>query len=310
MGVLNALRSSKLISWKPVNTGRLQQTLAGCVERRGKTLHSGKDSTVKLCPGLAGEGRYFAFRSNSIPALIDFAQESPLCTTLCKDGFRIQTIEHLLSALEATGVDNCRIVVDNVDSEGHCAEIPIFDGSASEWVAAVEEVGLKVATDHHGNSCEKLAPHLNEPMFTWRNDSFVAAFPSKVLRMTYGINFPQAPAIGCQWFSTIPLDNLVYCKQIALSRTFCIYEEIEQMRSAGLIKGGSLDNAIICSTRNGWLNPPLRFNDEPCRHKVLDLIGDLSLFAQFGHQGLPVAHIVAYKGGHKLHADLVRRLIG
>ncbi|XP_054825471.1 probable UDP-3-O-acyl-N-acetylglucosamine deacetylase 1, mitochondrial [Prosopis cineraria] len=302
-----ALRSSKLISWKP--TGGLQQTLAGCVERRGNTLHSGKSSVVKLCPGFVGEGRYFDFRSNSIPALIDFAHESPLCTTLCKDGFRVRTVEHLLSALEASGVDNCRIEIENLDCEGDCAEIPIFDGSASEWVAAVEEVGLKAAIDHQGISCEKLAPHLNEPTYVFRNDSFVAAFPSTMVQITYGINFPQARAIGCQWFST-PLDSLLYSKQIALSRTFCIYEEIEQMRIAGLIKGGGLDNAIVCSAHNGWLNPPLRFNDEPCRHKVLDLIGDLSLFAQFGNQGLPVAHVVAYKAGHALHADLVRRLIG
>ncbi|KAK4264055.1 hypothetical protein QN277_029395 [Acacia crassicarpa] len=307
MVALAALRSSKFISWKP--TGRLQQTLASCVERRGNTLHSGKASVVKLCPGFAGEGRYFYFRSNLIPASIDYAHESPLCTTLYKDGFRVRTVEHLLSALEGTGVDNCRIDIQNLDSEGDCAEIPIFDGSASEWVAAVEEVGLKVATDHHGDSCEKLAPHLNEPMFVFRNDSFVAAFPSTMIQMTYGINFPQASSIGCQWFST-PVDNLLYSKQIAFSRTFCIYEEIEQMRNAGLIKGGSLENAIVCSVHKGWLNPPLRFNDEPSRHKVLDLIGDLSLFAQFGYQGVPVAHFVAYKGGHALHADLVRRLIG
>ncbi|XP_061369035.1 probable UDP-3-O-acyl-N-acetylglucosamine deacetylase 1, mitochondrial [Gastrolobium bilobum] len=308
MSAFSALRSSKLVSWKP--TGMFQQTLAGCVERRGKALHSGKVSTVRLCPGFAGHGRYFDFRSNSIPASVDFAQVSPLCTTLCKDGFRIQTVEHLLSALEAAGVDNCRIEIENSDAQGNDAEIPIFDGSAREWVAAVEEVGLKVATDLEGKSCEKMAPHVNEPVNVWRNDSFIAAFPSEVVQITYGISFPQAPAIGCQWFSTTPLDYLVYSMQIALSRTFCIYEEVEQMRNAGLIKGGSLENAIVCSASKGWLNPPLHFSDEPCRHKILDLIGDLSLFAQFGNQGLPVAHIVAYKGGHALHADLARRLMG
>ncbi|TKY69235.1 UDP-3-O-of 3-hydroxymyristoyl N-acetylglucosamine deacetylase 5 [Spatholobus suberectus] len=167
-----------------------------------------------------------------------------------------------------------------------------------------------MATDLDGKSVEKMAPHVNEPVYAWRNDSFVAAFPSEVVQITYGINFPQAPAIGCQWFSTSPLDNLVYSMQIALSRTFCIYEEVEQMCNAGLIKGGSLENAIVCSASKGWLNPPLHFSDEPCRHKILDLIGDLSLFAQYGNQGLPVAHIVAYKGGHALHADLARRLMG
>ncbi|CAJ1932658.1 unnamed protein product [Sphenostylis stenocarpa] len=304
----NALRSSKLVSWKPM--GRLQQTLAGCVERSGVGLHSGKVSTVRLWPELSSRGRYFDFRSRSIPASVEYAQVSPLCTTLCMGGFRIRTVEHLLSALEAFGVDNCRIEIEDFGDKENDAEIPILDGSAREWVAAVEGVGLMVATDLDGKSVEKMAPHVNEPVCAWRNDSFVAAFPSEMVQITYGINFPQAPAIGCQWFSTYPLDNLVYSMQIALSRTFCIYEEIEHMRNAGLIKGGSIENAIVCSASKGWLNPPLHFSDEPCRHKILDLIGDLSLVAHSGNQGLPVAHIVAYKGGHALHADLARRLVG
>ncbi|KAK2453491.1 UDP-3-O-acyl N-acetylglycosamine deacetylase family protein [Trifolium repens] len=308
MSILSSLRSSKLITWKP--TGKLQQTLTRSVERKGISLHSGKVSKVKLCPGFAGQGRYFDFRSNLVPASVEFAQVSPLCTTLCKDGLRIRTVEHLLSALEAVGVDNCRIEIENLDDQCDDLEIPILDGSAREWVAALEEVGLEIATDVDGKSYEKIAPHVNEPVHVWRNDSFITAFPSEVVQVTYGINFPRAPPIGCQWFSTTPLDDLVYSKQIAMSRTFCIYEEVEQMRNAGLIKGGSLENAIVCSASKGWLNPPLHFSDEPCRHKILDLIGDLSLFAQFGNQGLPVAHIVAYKGGHALHVDLARQLMG
>ncbi|KAL6192589.1 PREDICTED: probable UDP-3-O-[3-hydroxymyristoyl] N-acetylglucosamine deacetylase 2 [Fragaria vesca subsp. vesca] len=303
---LNAFKSSKLISWK--STGRLQQTLAGCIERKGKTLHSGKVSTVKLWPELAGKGRYFDFRSTLIRASIEFAEDSPLCTTLCKDGVKIRTVEHLLSALEAMEVDNCRIEIENLDSEDCSVEVPIFDGSAREWVEAIEQVGLRVAADHQGECCEKMVAYVKEPVHVWRNDSFVAAFPSQEVGITYGIDFQQVPAIGRQWFSVSSLDKSLYSEQIALSRTFCTYEEVEQMRSAGLIKGGSLENAIVCSASKGWLNPPLRFQDEPCRHKVLDLIGDVSLFARYGSQGLPVAHIVAYKGGHTLHSVLVRRL--
>lgn len=265
---------------------------------------------MKLWPELAGKGRYFDFRSTEIRASIEFAQESPLCTTLCKDGVKIRTVEHLLSALEAMEVDNCRIEIKNSGSEDCDLEVPIFDGSASEWVEAIEQVGLQVATDHYGDCCEKMVAYVNEPVHAWRNDSFVAAFPSQEIRITYGIDFRQVQAIGRQWFSVTSLDNSFYSKQIALSRTFCIYEEVERMRNAGLIKGGSLENAIVCSASKGWLNPPLRFQDEPCRHKVLDLIGDVSLFARCGSQGLPVAHIVAYKGSHALHSDLVRRLSG
>ncbi|KAK7848300.1 putative udp-3-o-acyl-n-acetylglucosamine deacetylase 5 [Quercus suber] len=190
MTLAAVFKSSKLISWK--STGRLQQTVAGCIERTGNTLHSGEISTVKLWPELAGKGRYFDFRSNLIPASVDFAEESPLCTTLHKDGFRIRTVEHLLSALEAAGVDNCRIEMQNSDPK----------------------------------VCEV-----------------------------------EVHAIGCQWFSSAPLDNYFYSEQIASSRTFCVYEQVEQMRNSGLIKGGSLDNAIVCRYMrhfcmhyNGFLN--------------------------------------------------------
>ncbi|XP_038892043.1 probable UDP-3-O-acyl-N-acetylglucosamine deacetylase 1, mitochondrial isoform X1 [Benincasa hispida] len=303
---VNALKSSRSISWSP--TGRLQQTLAGCLELSGISLHSGKVSKVKLCPEFAGRGRYFDFKSNFIPASIDYAEESPLCTTLCKDGFKIRTVEHLLSAMEAMGVDNCRIEIANEDDEDSEVEVPIFDGSAGKWVDAIGEIGLKLAIDQCGNCCEKMAPYVNQPVHVWRNDCYLVAFPASAVRITYGIDFPQVPNIGCQWFSTAPLDNMFYAEQIAPSRTFCIYEEVEQMQNMGLIKGGSIENALVCSVSKGWINPPLRFHDEPCRHKVLDFIGDLSLFAQLGSQGIPVAHIVAYKGGHAMHTNFVRHL--
>ncbi|KAJ6890889.1 hypothetical protein NC651_024405 [Populus alba x Populus x berolinensis] len=293
-GALDALKSSKLISWKPC--GRVQQTLKRCVEASGTTLHSGKSSTVRLLPELAGKGRYFYFNSKSIPASIDYALESSLCTTLSNDGVKIRTVEHLLSALEAMSVDNCRIEITNLDSDDSDldSEVPILDGSAREWVERIEKDGLVAAKDECGNDCEKLAPYLNEPIHVSKNDSFVTAFPSPKVRVSYGIDFPQV-AIGSQWFSLAPLEDSLYAREIAPSRTFCIYEEVEHMRNAGLIKGGSLDNAIVCSASKGWLNPPLRFSDEPCRHKILDLVGDLSLFARFGNQGLLVAHMVVYK---------------
>ncbi|CAN8291341.1 unnamed protein product [Cochlearia groenlandica] len=305
--ISSAASSSSTISLKP--SGRLQQTLAGCVDLKGKALHSGKVSTVKLLPEIAGAGRYFAFRSRSIPASIDFAEESPLCTTLVKDGIRIRTVEHLLSALESKGVDNCRIQIDSESEEDDQeVEVPIFDGSAKEWVDAIEEVGVNVAQSHTGEAVEKMVAYLNKVVHVRKNDSFVAAFPATETRITCGIDFPQVPAIGCQWFSWRPLHDSSFVDDIAPSRTFCVYEEVERMREAGLIKGGSLDNAIVCSAEHGWMNPPLRFDNEPCRHKILDLIGDLSLIAQGGNGGLPVAHIVAFKAGHALHIDLARRL--
>ncbi|XP_051145021.1 probable UDP-3-O-acyl-N-acetylglucosamine deacetylase 1, mitochondrial isoform X1 [Andrographis paniculata] len=304
-----ALKPSPVLSWK--STGRLQQTVANCVERLGRGLHSGDTFKVKILPAAAGLGRYFIFRSVVIPASINYAvKETPLCTTLSKDGCSIRTVEHLLSALEGSGVDNCHIQIDGDDEGDRSAEVPIFDGSAREWVEAIKQAGLKVAGDDKGESCDKLAPYLTEPVRVVRNDSFVAAFPCSKVNISYGIDYPQVPTIGRQWFSSSFSDDSFYSEQIASSRTFCIYEEVEEMRKLGLIKGGSAETAMICSKSRGWLNPPLRYNDEPCRHKVLDLIGDVSLLAQGGNQGLPVAHIVAYKAGHSLNTELVRHLSG
>ncbi|KMT17416.1 hypothetical protein BVRB_2g038710 isoform A [Beta vulgaris subsp. vulgaris] len=303
---LNSLKSSALVSWKSI--GKVQKTLANCIEKQGIGLHSGRSIKVQLWPEFAKKGRYFKIGSNIIESSINFVQESPLCTTLCKDGIMVSTVEHLLSALEGTGVDNCCIEITASDSNDPFVEVPILDGSAREWVEEIEQAGIVDAADENGNSCEKLAPFVNVPFHIKRNDSFIAVFPSQEVRITYGINFPQVPSIGCQWFFSGVFNRSFYATEIASARTFCVYEEVELMRERGLIKGGSLENAIVCSASKGWLNPPLCYHDEPCRHKVLDLIGDLSIFAKFGNQGLPIAHIVAYKGGHALHADLVRHL--
>jgi len=185
----------------------------------------------------------------------------------------------------------------------------LLDGSAQEWVEAIQSAGLCAAQDTSGRNLEKLAPQINEPVYLQRDDCFIAAFPSSQIRISYGIDFPKVPAIECQWFSTY-LDPNIYSSKIAPARTFCIFEEIEKMRGAGLIKGGSLENAMVCSMSGGWLNPPVRFEDEPCRHKILDLIGDFSLLAQNGNQGFPIAHIVAYKAGHALHTHFLCHLSG
>ncbi|KAK8930814.1 putative UDP-3-O-[3-hydroxymyristoyl] N-acetylglucosamine deacetylase 1 [Platanthera zijinensis] len=295
-----ALQSfSNPISWQP--TGKLQQTLAADVRLSGTGLHSGAATTVRLLPSMAGEGRCFilARGRSRIPATIENTVNTPLCTTLCREGATVRTVEHLLSALEACEVDNCRIVIEGGE------EVPFLDGSAKGWVEAIGHVGTCLAFDYNGNTKEKMAPVLIDTSYVCKGDSFIIAFPSSKIHITCGIDFPKVPAIGCQWCS-YSMD--AYAMEISSSRTFCIYEEIQQMRSFGLIKGGSIENALVCSSTSGWLNPPLRFRNEPCRHKLLDLIGDLSLFARNGHQGLPISHLIAYKAGHSLHADFLRRL--
>uniref|UniRef100_A0A0E0HJZ3 UDP-3-O-acyl-N-acetylglucosamine deacetylase n=1 Tax=Oryza nivara TaxID=4536 RepID=A0A0E0HJZ3_ORYNI len=296
--------SRAAFSWKP--TGLPQQTLAAAVSRSGVGLHSGAKTTATLLPARAGEGRYFVVEGEETRVAAEVANaeaHSPLCTALRRGGARVRTVEHLLSAMEALGVDNCRVEVSGGD------EIPLLDGSAQEWVMAIRGAGQCAAKDSSGQKLEKLAPEIHEPVYLQKSDCFIAALPSSRIRITYGIDFPKVPGIGCQRFATV-LDANVYSSKIAPARTFCIFEEVEKLRSAGLIRGGSLENATVCSISGGWLNPPLRFEDEPCRHKILDLIGDFSLLAQNGNQGFPLAHVVAYKftTGHPVpRLDLINQ---
>jgi UDP-3-O-[3-hydroxymyristoyl] N-acetylglucosamine deacetylase len=186
------------------------------------------------------------------------------------------------------GIDNSRIEVDG-------PELPLLDGSAREWVEAIAQAG-RVAQAVSRN----LIP-LSEPIWIYQGDAFVAALPSSELRFTYGIDF-DLPAIGNQWYSWTPRQEQ-FEAAIAPARTFGLAHQIEQLRVNGLIKGGSLDNALVCGN-DGWLNPPLRFSNEPVRHKLLDLIGDLSLLGAY-----PLAHVLAYKASHHLHTQLTQRLI-
>nr|GEW60927.1 probable UDP-3-O-acyl-N-acetylglucosamine deacetylase 2 [Tanacetum cinerariifolium] len=147
---------------------------------------------------LAGKGRYFDFGASFIPASIEYVKDvSPLCTTLSKDGRSVRTVKHLLLALEGAGVDNCSVEIVSSHQNDTKAEVPIFDGSAREWVKAIMQVGLTAAMDSIGRGCDKLAPYLTQPVHVSKGDSLIAAFPSKETNISYGINFPQA--INIRW---------------------------------------------------------------------------------------------------------------
>jgi UDP-3-O-[3-hydroxymyristoyl] N-acetylglucosamine deacetylase len=215
-----------------------------------------------------------------------------LSTELAHGEAEVRTVEHLLAALAVLGIDNARIEIDG-------PEVPLLDGSAKEWVAAIVQVGTVAQSE------PRSVWALQEPLCVQEGDAFVVARPSSELRFTYGIDF-ALPAIGNQWHSWSPdeaqAESLTFAAAIAPARTFGLAHQIEALRDRGLIKGGSLDNALVCGSE-GWLNPPLRFLNEPARHKLLDLIGDLSLLGNF-----PTAHFLAYKASHHLHTQLARSL--
>ena len=260
------------------------------IERTGIGLHSGQQTTVRITPTELGKGRYFVRtdlpNQPHIPATIETVDQTLLSTELKANGATLRTVEHLLAALATCGVNDAQIEVNG-------AEIPLLDGSAKLWVEAVQE------TKFEGSGlCLDTA--IASPICLYEGDSFVAAIPSSETRFTYGIDFPYAP-IGNQWYSWSPAQEK-FADAIAPARTFGLADQIEQLQQTGLIKGGSLENALVCDHEK-WLNPPLRFANEPVRHKLLDLVGDLSLLG-----AIPQGHYLAYKASHKLHVQLAKAL--
>jgi len=260
-------------------------TLAAPVERAGVGLHGGLPCRVRLAPSRL-PGYWVGWLDDPSRPLLRLepsqVADTRLCTALQLGDRRLATVEHLLAALAGTGVSQAEIWVD-------AGEIPLLDGSALPWVEAIAEAGLEEV----GERQEPALPP--EPITLHQGLGFITAIRAEALRLAAAVEFPQA-AIGRQLYS-IALTPAAFVAEIAPARTFGFREQVEQLRAAGLIQGGALDNALVCDG-DRWLNPPLRFADEPVRHKLLDLLGDLALV------GLPRAQVFAYRGSHGLHTGL------
>jgi len=255
-------------------------------------LHTGVAVNLVLNPAPANTGIVFRrtdLEGFPITARAQAVARVSYATSLMRKGVLISTTEHLLSALAALGVDNVYAELDNL-------EVPIIDGSALPFAREIMKVGLKQQKAH------RRYLQVVEPVEIQEGSKRIAVYPSERFRVTCSIDFPH-PRIGRQtlnWRS----DSRDYIEQIAPARTFGFMDEIEQLRAAGLVRGGSLENAVVLS-KDAVLNPEgLRFADEFCRHKALDLIGDLALL------GYPlIGHVVAHRAGHALHYTLVSRLL-
>ncbi len=258
-------------------------TLAGVITREGIGLHSGEKTKVKIS-SYEKEGYYVSFRDkpNEIFKLTqDLIGSTMLCTAVKLGGRNLYTIEHLLSSMAGCGLSFIHIEIDG-------KEIPLLDGSAIQWVKDFEEVGIKKAPKP-----ENFFQEINKSIILNKEGSVIAATPSKKTTIISTISFPYK-AIGNQTF-VIDLNPKSFVEMIAPARTFGFKDQFQELSELGLIKGGSLENALVCDG-DGWVNPPLRFDDEPIRHKILDLIGDLALV------GLPKAQILVFKGSHSLNA--------
>lgn len=272
-----------------------QRTVRGAVTLSGVGLQTGKAVSMTLKPAPADSGVNFVrtdlpnrpllnVRSLDLRGgLFNFARR----TTLGAGPLQIQTTEHLLAALSGLSIDNIVIELDN-------EELPGLDGSAKDFVDLIKGAGYsqqdkpRAALDIRGKvRCEGGGASLE-------------ITPSDSFRISYALDYPD-PAIGRQSFSMVVTEE-TFEKEIAPARTFCLEREAKALLAMGLGKGASYKNTLVLGP-NGPVGNKLRFPDEPVRHKVLDLIGDLYLL------GMPVkGHVIAVKSGHKLNLELVKKL--
>lgn len=269
-----------------------QRTLLREVSIKGNALHTGDAVHMTLKPAPVNHGVVFKRMDlhghPEIKPRVDLITDLVRATTIQQGHAKIHTVEHVLSALSGCGVDNVLIEMD-------AGEPPIMDGSAREFVKLIQQ-GEPVEQD-----AEREYFTLTEPISVSRGNSSVIALPFDGLKIS--CTSADDRGIHTQHLS-LTIDPDIYVAQVAAARTFTVYEDIEELIKLGKIKGGSLDCAIVIKGDKIMSKEPLRFSDEFVRHKILDIIGDITLL------GIPLkAHIVATRPGHALNAELTKLLL-
>jgi UDP-3-O-[3-hydroxymyristoyl] N-acetylglucosamine deacetylase len=270
-----------------------QRSLRRAVSFSGEGLFTGESVDLTISPAPAGHGILFKRldRPNSSPlkATLDSVKSTPRCTIIGNEEIQVQTVEHILSALRAFHIDNALVSLTG-------PEVPIADGSALPFCELIKEAGVKDLIEKRNIFT------LSEPVFFSQDDIHLVALPSQEFRISYTLHYPFSPLIRSQFYS-FSGDEEIFEKEIAPCRTFCLYEEIVPLMEKGLIKGGGLESAVVIA-EDRVLNPGgLRFTDEMVRHKILDLLGDLSLMR------IPLlAHILAIRSGHATNVAFAKLL--
>lgn len=264
-------------------TKRKQQTISKPVFFSGIGIHTGQ--LVNLCFRPMKEGTGIVFRRMDypgqpiIPARLEYVQDTSRSTTIGIKDVRIHTVEHVLAAVKAHNIDNLCIEVSNI-------EPPVGNGSSDIFVSMIEEAGIQQQ--------EAFTPivKITKPLYLSEGDINVVAIPYDGYRVSYTLSYPDSRFLRGQFHSVfVNAEN--FKNEIAPCRTFSLYKEIALLIDRGLIKGGSLDNAVVIKDDAILSKNGLFFPDEMARHKILDLIGDLSLIGFDFH-----AHIMAIRSGH------------
>lgn len=275
-----------------MSTTPQQQTLAKSASLTGSSLHTGQDVTLTLHPAPAGHG--FKFRRTDLPdqptidARVDLVKQVERATTIGDGAVKVQTVEHVLSALVGMGVDNAII-------EMNANEPPIGDGSARPYVELIKQAGIVEQGVARAVYEVTEVIHLET-----KNGSLMTIVPDSKFR----VSCTQAGPEGrfTQFYST-EITPAIYEKEIAHARTFVFYEDVKPLLDKGLIKGGSLENAVVVRGESVLSKEPMRYPEEFARHKILDIVGDLALF------GRPIrGHVIAVRPGHGPNTELAKKL--
>jgi UDP-3-O-[3-hydroxymyristoyl] N-acetylglucosamine deacetylase len=271
---------------------RFETTLQRAVQASGVGLHSGVPVSIRILPAPPSTGIVFQrtdLDNFQIPASWRHVARVSYATSLMRQGVLISTTEHLLSVLYSMGIDNAVVEIDNL-------EVPILDGSGLPFVKLIQEAGIRTYRRR------RRFLRIRRPVSVEGNGKRISILPADAFLLSCDIFFDH-PKVGRQ---TIEMEMTPerYASEIAPARTFGFSWELDQMRNMGLIRGASLENAV-CFDRETAMNPEgLRFPDECCRHKVLDLIGDLALI------GKPLlGQVIAERAGHAMHAALVAKIM-
>lgn len=277
-----------------------QRTIKQVVRTTGVGVHSGTKVELTLRPAPAGAGITFRRVDYdpivAIPIAADVVGETRMATVLIRDGARVSTVEHLMSACAGLGIDNLTV---DVTAE----EIPIMDGSAASFVFLLQQAGLE-----EQDAPKRFIRVLKDVEIrhgSGKDEKWARLSPYDGFKLDFFIEFNHPAVDGTMQRASVDFGDVSYVHDVARARTFGFMQDVETLRGLGLARGGSLENAIVMDEYRILNADGLRYEDEFVRHKILDAIGDLYIV---GHPLL--ASYTAHKSGHALNNELLRKLLG
>lgn len=272
-----------------------QRTLKNAIRATGVGLHTGQKVYLTLLPAPADAG--IVFRRVDLDPVVEIEAkaenvgDTTLSTTLVKGDVRVSTVEHLLSAMAGLGIDNAIVEVS-------APEVPIMDGSAGPFVFLIQSAGIQE------QAVAKKFIRIKKPVTVEEDDKTASFLPFNGFKVTFSIEFNHPVFEGRNLQTSVDFSSTSFVKEVSRARTFGFMHEIEYLRSKGLAKGGSVDNAIVVDDYRILNEDGLRYEDEFVKHKVLDAIGDLYLLGNS-----LIGEFKAHKSGHGLNNKSLRQLI-